>query len=276
LAWQFPNWFLNGPLIATASKLTDYASGREPEEPFEPDPRYLDPTHDEPVRFSKVGARCGAVDPNCLPIPYNGDPKLVVGSILHSRYKPNARRTPVSKHRMDPGTEACAHDGDCLTVGDGRCVRWDSELGQIRGVRAGLLEAYCGCVQKQCQWFTQPRPAIHVNIKTRDLEGWPGRLPIDREDMHYAMGGYVQGEIERCFVNHLKQLPQTIVLSVEQKRDRERQTGHVKGAPQEVAQCIERMFPSVSVNLGEITDAELAQHPITLTATFVVSVKTVP
>src|SRR5690606_37182639 len=56
-----------------------------------------------------------------------------------------------------------SHDGDCLTADGGRCVRWDSRLLDESLDRGHpLFDAYCGCVQKQCQWFTQPRPAIHL------------------------------------------------------------------------------------------------------------------
>ena len=86
----------------------------------------------------------------------------------------------------------------------------------------------------------------------------------------------IQEEVRRCFVNDLKQLPRRIVFSVEQKRDRDQQTGNVKGAPAKVAACLEQLSPSVSVSLRDVTDPELAQHPITFEATIDVSVRTIP
>ena len=201
-----------------------------------------------------------------------------MGTILKSRYQPNGRRTLVKGYQAEPGSNLCSHDGECLDAG-AQCVHWDANVGSsvLPLAHGALLEAYCGCVQKQCQWFTQPRPSIHAEFKTIDVEGWPERLRMNREDLELAVGGSFPDELKRCFVDHLKQLPQRITLRVEQKRDRRTQNGTVSGASSDdVAHCIERLFPIVQVPLNLVTDEELAKSPIALRTTILVNVKMTP
>lgn len=266
---QFFTWFFEPP-----SKLS-----KQPIEPFEPDPRYLDPTHDQGyLRFYKVGARCGPSDRNCLPMPYNGHPELVVGP-PESRYRPGAKRNLVPGYGALPGTNLCSHDGECLVVeGWDRCIRWDTNQVLVGGyaIPDVMSAAYCGCVEGQCQWFTQTRRVVQVKLRSVKLKGWPARLPIDRRDLERDAISSFHEDVRLCFAEDVGALPRRISVNLFLKRNRDEQTGTIHGAPAQVASCIKYQFPYTSFSLEGVTDAELEASPVSVEAIFDVSAAIVP
>lgn len=96
-----------------------------------------------------AGPRCARNDPQCAPTAYSRAP-----------YWPDRDRHAV--HDQIPELAplsggACEHDGECSEAGCGNhCVPWHQAgfAGTCEGYSA-LEPALCGCVERQCTWFTQ-------------------------------------------------------------------------------------------------------------------------
>lgn len=93
----------------------------------------------------ELGPRdCGGAD--CDPIPYEGTPY----------YDRDATRRlgPIPEY----GSGACSRDADCMVKGCGNhCVSWEQGGANQAGTCEGydMPRAFCGCVEKECAWFTQ-------------------------------------------------------------------------------------------------------------------------
>jgi hypothetical protein len=87
--------------------------------------------------------RCKASDVDCGPLPYSGK---------GAQTAPKTR-TPVDP--VDPKSETCSQDGECVANGCGNeCDYWT--LGDLAGTCpyfTKLEGAFCGCVEDHCAWF---------------------------------------------------------------------------------------------------------------------------
>jgi hypothetical protein len=91
--------------------------------------------------------RCSPDDALCGPQPYSR------GCLSESAYRRNGPR-----HALRSGRGVCEHDGDCYQ--DGECDSCESRFEQISSLVCENFhrfpaDAYCGCVDKHCGWFTQ-------------------------------------------------------------------------------------------------------------------------
>lgn len=100
------------------------------------------------------GPRCTPSDDRCEPIAYE--------ACFQSRLFPSAPRYARNPERAQPlpvarPENACVHDGECVTTGCGNgCGRWDVDHGSGTCLYyTTLSQAFCGCVENQCRWFTQ-------------------------------------------------------------------------------------------------------------------------
>lgn len=124
--------------------------------------------------------RCTAVEPNCGPLPYHEpitdnpeDDRLWAGAFTLPPGPEADRKT--LRHDLSAGS--CDHAGDCVRAGCGNnCDAW------YRPVYAAgcpgfleLTDAYCGCVEGRCAWFTQPETM--QLIAQAKVQGWQGDIP---------------------------------------------------------------------------------------------------
>ena len=110
----------------------------------------------------KPVARCAATDPQC------GPETLAHECLDETGYAPDARRVPFRpvSSNLDPSAppnEPCSHDGECVSGSCGygcSSLRTTSAYQEVEclahlAVEAQLADAYCGCVEGNCQWFKQ-------------------------------------------------------------------------------------------------------------------------
>jgi hypothetical protein len=95
--------------------------------------------------LGELGPReCGAA---CDPIPHEGQPY----------YDPDRGRKAGALATYSGG--ACTRDADCMVKGCGNhCLSWEqggaNEAATCEGY--SLPPTFCGCVERECGWFTQP------------------------------------------------------------------------------------------------------------------------
>jgi hypothetical protein len=128
----------------------------------------------------RTGPRCAAGEPNCGPLPYHAP---APGAHQETRnwagdftlpLRPGAALQTV---RDDLGSGSCTHAGDCVRAGCGNnCDAWYQP---VYGARcpafSDLSDAYCGCLQGQCTWFTQPE-TVQLSAQV-DVDDWEGAIP---------------------------------------------------------------------------------------------------
>lgn len=94
-----------------------------------------------------LGPRCDERDSSCLPTPYQGDtPYDRLGSRIGGAFASHSGG-------------ACDHDGDCMVMGCGNhCLLWEYGGAHEGATCEGYSfpqPIYCGCVERECQWFRQ-------------------------------------------------------------------------------------------------------------------------
>ncbi len=128
----------------------------------------------------RTGPRCAAGEPNCGPLPYHAP---IPGAHQESRnwagdftlpLRPGAAFQTV---RDDLGSGSCTHAGDCVRAGCGNhCDVWYQPVyGANCPAFNELSDAYCGCVQGKCAWFTQPE-IVQLSAQV-DVDNWQGGIP---------------------------------------------------------------------------------------------------
>lgn len=128
----------------------------------------------------RVEPRCSLGDPNCGPLPYH---EPITDSYQETRNWAGDFTLPLrstAEHqtlRNDLSAGSCTHAGDCVRAGCGNnCDAWYQPVYATGcpGFR-DLSDAYCGCVEGQCAWFTQPETArLRGQAK---VQGWQGDIP---------------------------------------------------------------------------------------------------
>lgn len=107
-----------------------------------------------------AGPRCTAQGKSCQPLPYWSDtlrPEVKAAGHVTPPYDPalGRERVDIAEHELNMGS--CVHDGDCVRLGCGNhCAAWYTpEFGAGCPAYLELSNAHCGCVTRQCAWFTQ-------------------------------------------------------------------------------------------------------------------------
>lgn len=124
--------------------------------------------------------RCTAAEPNCDPLPYHtpitndpNDARIWAGDFTLAL----RRDAPHQTLRPDLSAGSCTHAGDCVRAGCGNnCDAWYQPVyaAGCPGFRE-LADAYCGCVDGRCAWFSQPETAqLIAQVK---VTGWQGDIP---------------------------------------------------------------------------------------------------
>lgn len=124
--------------------------------------------------------RCAAGDRDCGPLPYHAprtdasrDDHEWAGDFTLPLRPGGGHRTL----RDDLSAGRCTHAGDCVRAGCGNhCEAWYHPVHGANCPGFGeLADAYCGCVEGRCAWFTQPETAqLRARAK---VEGWQGGIP---------------------------------------------------------------------------------------------------
>lgn len=94
----------------------------------------------------RLGPRCGEDDPTCLPVAYEGGTYDRDGSRIGGAF---------ASHSAGP----CDYDGECVVMGCGNhCALWEyggaNEAATCEGYSFSR-PIFCGCVEGECQWFSQ-------------------------------------------------------------------------------------------------------------------------
>lgn len=128
----------------------------------------------------RTGPRCTSDKPDCGPLPYH---RPITDGYQEERLWSGAFTLPLRPGvalqtlRDDLSAGSCAHAGDCVRAGCGNhCDAWYQPVygANCPGFRE-LADAYCGCVEGRCAWFTQPETAqLHARA---EVQGWQGAIP---------------------------------------------------------------------------------------------------
>jgi hypothetical protein len=111
----------------------------------------------QPSTSAPFPARCEGGDPACGPEAFSHQ------CLDRAGYRAGRQRTPVfgRQRQQEPN---CSHDGECIDSGCGYgCLsvraREDPSIAALclRDPKsdAALADAFCGCVEGSCRWFTQ-------------------------------------------------------------------------------------------------------------------------
>ena len=128
----------------------------------------------------RTGPRCTPDEPHCGPLPYH---QPIKDGAQEERLWSGAFTLPLSPgvelHRLrdDLSTGTCTHAGDCVRAGCGNhCDAWYQPVhGASCPGFPELADAYCGCVESRCAWFSQPETS---QLQARaEVQGWQGDIP---------------------------------------------------------------------------------------------------
>ncbi len=128
----------------------------------------------------RLGPRCSQGDPDCGPLPYhhqlddpNQDDRTWAGQFT----LPLRPGVDTKTLREDLSSGTCTHAGDCVRAGCGNnCDAWHEPIyaANCPGY-TDLADAYCGCIEGKCAWFTQPETLV-LRAEAQ-VTGWQGDIP---------------------------------------------------------------------------------------------------
>ncbi len=211
----------------------------------------LDPFGD-PGHSIHSGPRCSANDPNCLPFAHH-NPSIF---IIDPNYKPNLPRNTTTIAPIwssGPTDEQCDHDGDCEAGSCGNdCQHWTSPESQF-GTCAGdpsLSEAFCGCVAKHCQWFTQPRQRLTIDL-WNVIDVKPDPIPKDGPhgwegyDLEKDVGWRrVRAKLVGCYKQQIRALPQRLRLTFRVDQRGQVKSARAVGGATAIRKCTQQVLSS--------------------------------
>jgi hypothetical protein len=132
--------------------------------------------------MGRPGPRCSGAD--CQPLKYHDDSTtradLVWSGWFTLPFHPDEPRVTLLP---ELGAGTCNADGDCVRAGCGNhCEAWQEEPhGANCPAYTALDDAYCGCVDNRCSWFTQtPHVSVQAQVQVR---GWVTPSHEDGRDL---------------------------------------------------------------------------------------------
>lgn len=222
--------------------------------------------------------RCSASSADCLPEPYNRRADMVVGTLTGAPYSYDAARKRYPLPDRTTAEGGCEHDGDCLARAT--CVACVSRFRVPPPRQCSPLYrqefdgAFCGCVEKRCQWFTQ-RLTQRVITSTQSLQVQLGGAPATDAKLLSEAARLFDLDLANCYYPRKNLLParHRFVMTVGKYGEAE---ATVSGSHPSVRKCVSDVFHDMTQEPNWIPGHFLGQGELRFTGVITVELAWAP